>query len=128
MTDYLMAQGWNNTAGFAALTTTYDPRTPNTTPGRVQWGGDQLARIDGVWDAALIFDALPDSEFTAFLTAAGLTYLVQSAKITIYLPHRDQTWHAWNAVISYPDGDHSPGRWEPAVFPLKLVQEVSYTP
>ena len=128
MTVYLMATGWNNTAGFAALPTTYDPRTPTVEPGRVQWGGDLLAVADGAWDAALIFDALPDADHAAMLAAAGLDETTQSAKVTIYLPHRDQSWHAWNAIISYPDGEHRPGRWEPATFPLKLVQEVAYTP
>jgi hypothetical protein len=128
MTVYLIAQGWNATEDFAVLSTRNQPRVEDVTPGRTQWGGDQLQYADGAWDAALVFDALKDAEFDDMLDDAGLDYTTQSAKITIYLPHRDQSWHAWNAVISYPDAPHQPRRYEPARFPLKLVQEVSYTP
>ncbi|MBN1965487.1 MAG: hypothetical protein JW910_12630 [Anaerolineae bacterium] len=126
--SYLMAVGWGNTAGFDVLPTTYDPRTPTASPGRMDWSGDGVAVVDGYWDTVLIFDALPDAEYAAMLTAAGLDFETQSAKVTLYLPHRDQTWGAWNAIIQYPDGEHKPHRWEPATFRVKLVQQVSYSP
>jgi len=128
MPVYLIATGWNNTAGFAALPTANQPRTEDVTPGRTQWGGDQLMVADGAWDAALVFDALKNAEFASLLTAAGLSYVIQSAKITIYMPHRDQSWFAWNAIIVYPDAPHKPHRFEPVRFLLKLVQKIAYTP
>jgi hypothetical protein len=121
---YLLAQNWDNTAGLTALPTTYDPRTPTATPGRVDWSGDGTALVDGYWDTAWIFDALPDSEHAAMLTAAGLDYATQSAQVTVFMPHRDQTWGTWNAIIQYPDGDHRPDGWKPATFRLKLVKKL----
>lgn len=128
MTAYLLAQGWDNTAGFAALPTTYDPRTPTVTPGRAERAGDGLVYADGHWDAPWIFDTLPDSEYAAMLTAAGLDADTESAKVTVYMPHRDQSWAAWNAIIHYPEGEHRAGRWEPVTFRLRLVKQVAYTP
>lgn len=125
---YLVAIGWNNTAGFAAFSSANEPRTEDVMPGRAQWGGDQIQIIDGAWDAALVFDALKDSEFDDVLDDMNLDYETQSTKITIYMPHRDQTWHAWNAIISYPEAPHKIRRFEPVRFPLKLVAVVSYTP
>jgi hypothetical protein len=128
MTRYLIAIGWNNTAGFAFFSSNNEPRVENVTPGRAQWGGDQLQVIDGAWDADLVFDALKDAELPDVLDDTGLDYDVQSSKITIYMPHRDQSWHAWNAIISFPDAPHQPRRFQPVRFPLKLVAEVAYTP
>jgi len=128
MTDYLVAQAWNNTAGLAALTIDTQPRTETVTPGRTQFAGDQIQYIDGAWDTVLEFAGLKDADFTAFNTQVGLDYETQSAKITIYMPHREQNWTTWNAVISFPEAPHSPLWFAPARYPLKLVQKLDYTP
>jgi len=128
MTDYLVSQAWNNTTGLAALAITTQPRTETVEPGRTQWGGDQLQYTDGAYDTVLEFAGLKDADFTLFNTQLGIDYETQSAKITIYLPHREQNWKVWNAVVSFPEAPHSPLWFVPVRYPLKLVQELVYTP
>ena len=105
MSTYQIAIGHNNAAGLADIDP--QPRTPRLIPGRVVYAVSGLVYEDGGYRTQFIYDALGWDDYTALLTAFGLSS-AKSALVTVRLrKDTDNSFANYNAIIERPTFDET---------------------